>query len=133
MALDGYHLNTSGYPSCQINRGDFLDPYYGSGSQSFGISSEVEAVQRGYVPAGIEVEASWADESQQHINVTTTTTFVDNVAGANYRIGYVLTQDGVPVQLLCRQLNQRPEPRQSDVRPVEDYQCRLQLCSRSRL
>ena len=95
MALDDYQLNTSGYPSCQINRGDFLDPYYGSGSQSFGISSEVEAVQRGYVPAGIEVEASWADESQQHINVTTTTTFVDNVAGANYRIGYVLTQDGM--------------------------------------
>ena len=94
MILDGYQLPASGYPSCMINRGEFIDPYYGSGDQAFGISREVEAVQRSYVPAGIEVEAEWKDESQQQINIKTTTTFVENMANANYRIGYLLLEDG---------------------------------------
>jgi hypothetical protein len=95
MKLDDYQLNASSYPSCQINRGDFLDPYYGSGSQAFGISREVEAAQRIYVPAGIEVTAEWADDSQQAIKAKTTTTFVDNVENANYRIAYILVEDGM--------------------------------------
>ena len=94
MILDGYQLPALGYPSCMINRGEFVDPYYGSGDQAFGISREVEALQRSYVPAGIEVEAEWEDESQQQINIKTTTTFVENVAEANYRIGYLLVEDG---------------------------------------
>ena len=94
MALNDYQLNASGYPSCTINRGEFLDPYYGSGDQAFGISREVEAIQRSYVPAGIEVEADWKDESQQQISVKTTTTFVENMTEANYRIGYLLVEDG---------------------------------------
>ena len=95
MKLDDYQLNASSYPSCQINRGEFLDPYYGSGSQAFGISREVEAAQRIYVPAGIEVTAEWADDSQQAIKAKTTTTFVDNVENANYRIAYILVEDGM--------------------------------------
>ncbi len=94
MKLDDYQLNASSYPSCQINRGEFLDPYYGSGSQAFGISREVEAAQRIYVPAGIEVTAEWTDDNQQAIKAKTTTTFVDNVENANYRIAYILVEDG---------------------------------------
>ena len=70
-----------------------MDPYYGTDNQAFGISREIEAMQRSYVPAGIEVEAEWADESQEAIKVKTTTTFVDNVNNANYRIGYLLLSD----------------------------------------
>ena len=95
MILDNYQLNLYSYPSCQINRGETVDPYYGSGSEAFGIAREVEAMQRSYVPAGVEVTAGWADDSQQAINVKTTTTFVDDVANANYRIGYVLVEDGM--------------------------------------
>jgi len=90
MILDNYQLNMSSYPSCMINRGEPMDPYYGNGDQAFGISREVEAIQRSYVPAGIEVEAEWTDESQEAIKVKTTTTFVDDVNNANYRIGYLL-------------------------------------------
>ncbi|MBR2244584.1 MAG: leucine-rich repeat protein [Prevotella sp.] len=90
MILDNYQLNMSSYPSCMINRGEPMDPYYGTGDQAFGISREVEAIQRSYVPAGIEVEAEWTDESQETIKVKTTTTFVDDVNNANYRIGYLL-------------------------------------------
>lgn len=95
MILDNYQLNTSSYPSCQINRGELVDPYYGSGNQAFGIGREVEAIQRSYVPAGVEIAAEWSDANQQAIKIKTTTTFVDNVADANYRIGYVLTEDGL--------------------------------------
>ena len=95
MILDNYQLSAFSYPSCQINRGEFVDPYYGSGNQAFGISREVEAAQRGYALAGVEVEAAWADDSQQAINVKTTTTFVEDVANANYRIGYILVEDGM--------------------------------------
>ncbi|MBO7115508.1 MAG: leucine-rich repeat protein [Prevotella sp.] len=93
MILDNYQLNMSSYPSCMINRGEAMDPYYGTGDQAFGISREIEAIQRSYVPAGIEVEAEWADESQEAIKVKTTTTFVDDVNNANYRIGYLLLSD----------------------------------------
>ena len=93
MILDNYQLNLSSYPSCMINRGEAMDPYYGTDNQAFGISREIEAMQRSYVPAGIEVEAEWADESQEAIKVKTTTTFVDNVNNANYRIGYLLLSD----------------------------------------
>lgn len=93
MILDNYQLNVSGYPSCMVNRGETVDPYYGSNSKPFGISREVEAMHRSYVPAGIEVEATWADDHT--IDVKTTTTFVEDVANANYRIGYLLLADGL--------------------------------------
>ena len=93
MILDNYQLNVSGYPSCMVNRGETVDPYYGSNSKPFGISREVEAMHRSYVPAGIEVEASWANDNT--IDVKTTTTFVEDVANANYRIGYLLVADGL--------------------------------------
>lgn len=95
MILDNYQLDAFSYPSCTINRGEVVDPYYGSGSTAFGISREVEAVQRSYVPAGIEVTAGWADANQTKISVKATTTFVENVTDANYRIGYVLAEDGL--------------------------------------
>jgi len=96
MILDNYQLNASNYPSCTINRGDVVDPYYGSGGEAFGISREVEAAQRGYAPAGVEVTAEWADnQTKTKINVKTTTTFVETISNANYRIGYVLAQDGL--------------------------------------
>ena len=93
MILDNYQLNASAYPSCMVNRGETVDPYYGSNSKPFGISREVEAMHRSYVPAGIEVEASWANDNT--IDVKTTTTFVEDVANANYRIGYLLVADGL--------------------------------------
>ena len=95
MTLDNYVLNTSSYPSCSVNRSTFVDPYFGSSGAAFGIQREIEAARRDYVPAGIEVEAVWANEAQQTIKVKTTTTFVENVTNANYAIGYVLVANGL--------------------------------------
>ena len=95
MIIDNYVLNTSAYPSCSVNRSTFVDPYYGSNGKPFGIQREIEAARRDYVPAGIEMEAEWASDAKQVINVKTTTTFVEDIANANYGIGYVLVANGL--------------------------------------
>ena len=93
MELPDYSLNASGFPSCQINRGDFFDPYYGSSDQVFGIKKDVEAAMRQYTIGEIAVNAEWTDDNQTAIKVNTTTTFVENVKSSPYQIGYLLLED----------------------------------------
>lgn len=93
MELPGYSLNASGFPSCQINRGDFFDPYYGSSDEIFGIRKDVEAAMRQYTIGEIAVNAEWTDDNQTAIKVTTTTTFVEDVQSSPYQIGYLLLED----------------------------------------
>ncbi len=95
MILPEYRSVSGTYPSCQINRGEMMDPYFGTNNQAFGIKKEVEAVQRDYALGGIEMEAEWTDDSQTAINIKTTTTFVEDVAESPYQIGYVLLEDGL--------------------------------------
>ena len=93
MELPGYVINATSFPSCQINRGDICDPYYGSSDQVFGIKKDVEAAMRQYTIGEIAVEAEWTDDSQTAIKVNTTTTFVEDVASSPYQIGYLLLED----------------------------------------
>lgn len=93
MELPDYWLNSSSFPSCQINRGEFVDPYYGSSDMPFGIKKDVEAAMRQYTIGEIAVNAEWTDDSQTAIKVNTTTTFVEDVASSPYQIGYLLLED----------------------------------------
>ena len=93
MELSGYWLNSSSFPSCQINRGAFVDPYYGSSDMPFGIKLDVEAAMRQYTIGEIAVNAEWTDASQTAIKVNTTTTFVENVSSSPYQIGYLLLEN----------------------------------------
>lgn len=93
LELPGYELNATGFPSCQINRGEFVDPYYGSGDQPYGVKLNVEAAMRQYTIGEIAVNAEWTDDSQTAIKVNTTTTFVENVKSSPYQIGYLLLED----------------------------------------
>lgn len=95
MILPEYRSVSGTYPSCHINRGKLMDPYYGTNNQAFGIKKEVEAAQRDYALGGIDVEAEWTDESHTAINIKTTTTFVEDIAESPYQIGYVLLEDGL--------------------------------------
>lgn len=95
MALSDYPVNSGSFPSCQINRGETIDPYYGSSDKTFGIKKEVESVQRGYSLGGIEMEAAWNDDTQTAIDITTTTTFVEDLSESPYQIGFVLLEDGM--------------------------------------
>ena len=93
MELPGYSLHSTNFPNCQINRGDFFDPYYGSSDLVFGIKKDVEAAIRQYTIGEIAVNAEWTDDSQTAIKVSTTTTFVEDVASSPYQIGYLLLED----------------------------------------
>ena len=93
MELSGYNLHATSFPSCQINRGELCDPYYGSSYQPFGIKKDVEAAMRQYTIGEIAVNAEWTDNSQKAIKVSTTTTFVEDVTASPYQIGYLLLED----------------------------------------
>ena len=95
MMLPEYRSVSGTYPSCQINRGDMMDPYFGTGQSAFGIKREVEAAQRDYALGSIEMTANWTDNTRSAIGVKTTTTFVEDVAESPYQIGYILLEDGV--------------------------------------
>lgn len=95
MMLPEYRSTYWNYPSCQINRGDMMDPYFGNGQSAFGIKKEVEASQRDYALGSIEALAEWTDDTHTAINIKTTTTFVEDVAESPYQIGYILLEDGV--------------------------------------
>ena len=95
MILPEYRSTYWSYPGCQINRGEYFDPYYGAGNTVFGIKKEVEAAQRDYALGSIDMTAEWTDDSKTAINIKTTTTFVEDVAESPYQIGYVLLEDGV--------------------------------------
>ena len=72
-----------------------MDPYFGAGSQAFGIRREVEAARRDYALGSIEMTANWTDDTRSAIDIKTTTTFVEDVAESPYQIGYVLLENGV--------------------------------------
>ncbi len=93
MELPGYSVNATSFPSCQINRVEVVDPYYGSSILPFGIKLDVENAMRQYTIGEIAVDAQWADDSKTAIKVSTTTTFVEDVASSPYQIGYLLLED----------------------------------------
>ena len=90
----------NGYPSCVINRGPVMDPYWGSnaGMKPFGIADDVEQLLAEPVIGSIEATAIWKDMAKTKIRVKTQTTFgVDITQGAAspYLIGYILVADGL--------------------------------------
>ena len=102
-AYDFIMYRVNGFPSCVINRGATVDPYWGSdeGRKPFGIADDVNELLSQPVVASIEAKAWWADKAQNSIKVTTQTTFgVDFTPTADtpaptYQIGYILVADGL--------------------------------------
>lgn len=96
MRLPKYRYPGSGsYPSCSINRGEIIDPYFGSNNEPFGIKYDVEAVMTNLAPAKIEVKADWCDDTMTALNIETKTKFAMDIANQPYQIGYVLLEDGL--------------------------------------
>lgn len=95
MVADSYTLGSNSFPSARVNRGDVLDPYYGSSDEQFGIRDVVER-EISIMPAtAISVSATWADEAQSAIQVKTETTFLIETDASQYGIGYALLEDGM--------------------------------------
>ena len=90
----------SAYPSCIINRGPTMDPYWGSSgaNKPFGIADDVEYLLSEPVVGSIEATAIWKDMAQTKIKVKTQTTFgldINQGASSPYLIGYILVADGL--------------------------------------
>lgn len=88
----------SGVPACIVNRGDKLDPYSGSGSRGFnhyGLDVDVEEQLNMPAEAGVTLVAEWADAQQWDVKFTATTTFSLSADEANYRLAFVLLEDGL--------------------------------------
>ena len=95
MVAESYTIGSSQFPKAKVNRGSFIDPYYGSSETEYGIKDDIASELDINAPAGISVSAAWADENQTAIKTETETIFVLETDVTQYGIGYVLLEDGM--------------------------------------
>lgn len=89
-----YPVSVSGFPSASINRNGVIDPYYGSGNKDFGINDNVKQAMETVATGDINIgEVVYNDDNT--LTVSTQATFSKDIPNANYRIGYVLTANGL--------------------------------------
>lgn len=89
-----YPVEFSGYPNASINRLGLVDPYYGSYNETydFGIAYDVENSMAEMTFADIRVEATLEGSA---LTAVATAAFMKDIPEADYRIGYVLTSNGL--------------------------------------
>ncbi len=99
MSVDDYGFIfwlTTYYPSCVINRGELMDPYYGSNNGvPFGIENDILKALAVPVVGSIEVQAGWSDDNKTRIKMKTQTTFGADFSSSKYQIGFLLLADGL--------------------------------------
>ena len=95
MEAGSYTLSAGSFPSAMLNRGDIIDPYYGSSDRAFGIKEDVDRELSITPRASISAWAAWADETQTVIKANTKTTFLMSADASQYGIGYALLEDGI--------------------------------------
>lgn len=87
-----------GNPSASINRTAVIDPYYGDYSngvlRDLGVVEDLMEQNSQFALADIDVTAT-VDPETMIITATATTTFVKSVANDAYRVGYVLSCNGM--------------------------------------
>lgn len=84
-----------GFPSAMINRGEVIDPYYGTNGNSLGIIDDYLAEREIPAEAAIKVLPQWTGEDSTKIDVTASVNFQLNRKDAPYALGYVLLADGL--------------------------------------
>ena len=95
MQCDSYSLGSSSFPSARVNRGEMTDPYYGNSGENYGIKEMIDKELQDLPIAGIDVHATWDDESQKSIRIQTESTFLLEANPSDYGIAYVLMEDGM--------------------------------------
>ena len=87
---------TNGYPSCVINRGELMDPYWGTSERTpFGIETDILQVLSIPVVGSIDVQAEWGDYNKSSIKMKTKTTFGVDDSSSQFQIGFLLLADGL--------------------------------------
>lgn len=98
------YVANSGVPGAYINRGGFLDPYYGSLSEGDaancltykqGIKQDWKVAQAQVPVADMALEARWADDDKTSIEATSTVKFMRAYSDADFRLMYILVNEEV--------------------------------------
>lgn len=89
MYISSYsHVSFSGAPSCRVNRGPVIDPYYGSVND---IADDISAEMAIPAKAGLNVSGQWSADSTQ----ITVTAEVEALIDGNYKLDLVLIADSL--------------------------------------
>lgn len=83
------HVSFNGAPSCRINRGTIVDPYYGSAND---ILDDFRAELTKPAKVAVEVSGKWNEDSTK---VEATATLKNLLPGGKYKMEYVLIADGL--------------------------------------
>lgn len=83
------NLSFTGAPSCKLNRGSIIDPYYGSDTD---ICDDVAALLQNVPDAALTVKAEWDAEDDTKLNATAT---IEAQAAKTYQLAFALTADNV--------------------------------------
>lgn len=90
MFQDNYaNIPFDGAPGCWVDRKTYPDPYYGEVEE--GIMECVNKYNKAVPTVDVKVKASFVDDTNSEVKVTSDTEFLTNTKG--YTIAYVLTAD----------------------------------------
>ena len=78
-----------------VNRGEYVDSYYGTNWQQWGIKDYIRETLKTVAPGSINVSAEWTDEDKYHLDIHTETMFEMSFDDNPFQIGYVLLEDGL--------------------------------------
>lgn len=92
-------VNTTNYPTASIDRVSIIDPYYGdytnNGTRDMGIIEDMFARAQELAIADIKISNVSVSIPDSVINFSTDVTFMKDANNDAYRIGYVLSCDGL--------------------------------------
>lgn len=94
MYLTSSPVNFTGYPGSMIDRGETIDPFFGSEGGSLGIENDYLAAKAVASPAMIDLEAQW-NAAKDSILISTDVRFAAIEKGQTYKIGYIVTIDSL--------------------------------------
>lgn len=83
-----------GFPCANLNRLGNRDPFFGNAGGSLGIAKDYEAAREVVAPADVKVSATYNADSTV-ITVNSSARFALAEPGQTYKLGYILTIDGV--------------------------------------
>ena len=98
MAIDEYQqLSNMTYNLEQgfVNRERIKDMYRGDYYERWGIKKVIQDAQNTIVPGSVTIDASWADDDMNVIDIHTDTRFMMDADNLPFRLGFVLLEDGL--------------------------------------
>ncbi len=92
-----FYVDASSAPLATLDRGDIIDPYYGSdnaATQALYIEQDWLAARDELALADVEVKAQWLDEEATQLDIAATVNFAVRPS-SEMRLSYLVTADGL--------------------------------------